>query len=318
MLVVLLKKTDYSTKITDIKNKLNNRNHDKYIDTSELNKLVADVFNAGLAQSNLIAKTDFDARFSNLNRKITQNKTKHLLVENELKTFDSSYIISKSHFEEDGTPNYLVFQSRNKYFKVITNTDYVSSWKSKGLSAESIKPPTTSDNSLNPALNYYGTKTRVKFTGSCLKQSKISYNHGKVVNIYIVYELGASSSHINDPTLKNCLFGAVTLTKNADIEKYGYSGYGIGFDRRSSFSFPGGGFGQNVLIFGVDMSFSAHIDDKKKDILVLWKGPTQGLEHTLTAEKMYTINFAVTKKKFCSSLPYNGANSYLFVNGTEI
>ena len=101
------------------------------------------------------------------------------------------------------------------------------------------------------------------------KKSKISYIHGKVVNIYIVYELGASSSHNNDPTLKNCLFGAVTLTKNADIDKYRYSGYGIGFDRRSSFTFPGRGFGQNVLIFKVDMGFSAHIDKKKKDILVL-------------------------------------------------
>ena len=146
---------------------------------------------------------------------------------------------------------------------MISNTDYISSWKSKGLSAESIKPPTASDNSLTRALNYYGTKTRLKFTGSCLKQSNISYNHGKVVNIYIVYELGASSPHINDPTLKTCLFGAVTLTKNADIDKYGYSGYGIGFDRRGSFSFPGGGYGQNVLIFGVDMSFSAHFDKKR-------------------------------------------------------
>ena len=113
--------------------------------------------------------------------------------------------------------------------------DYVSSWKSKGLSAENIKPPTTSDNSLTPALNYYGTKTRVKFTGSCLKQPKISYTHGKVVNIDIAYELGASSSHNNDPTLRHWLFDAVILTKNADINKYGYSGYGIGFDTRSSF-----------------------------------------------------------------------------------
>ena len=88
---------------------------------------------------------------------------------------------------------------------MIFNTDYVSSWKSQGLSAESIKPPATSDNSLTPALNYYDTKTRVKFTGSCLKQPKISYTHGKVVNIYIVYELGASSSQNNDPTL-NQLF----------------------------------------------------------------------------------------------------------------
>ena len=147
---------------------------------------------------------------------------------------------------------------------MITNTDYISSWKSKGLSAESIKPPTTSDNSLTPALSYYGTKTRVKFTGSCLKQPKTPDSHEKVVNIYIVYELGASSSHNNDSTLKNCLFGAVTLTKNADIDKYGYSGYGIGFDRGSSFTFPGGGLGQKVIIFGADMSSSVHVDNKKR------------------------------------------------------
>ena len=88
------------------------------------------------------------------------------------------------------------------------------------------------------------------------------------------------------------------MTKNADIDKYGYSGYGIGFDRKTVFSFPGSGFGQNVIIFGVDASSSAHIDKKKKDILITAKGPTQGLEHTLTAEKMYSINFPVTKKKF--------------------
>ena len=87
--------------------------------------------------------------------------------------------------------------------------------------------------------------------------------------------------------LKNCLFGGVALIKNADIDKYGYSGYGIGFDRKSSFSFLGGGFGQNLLILGAEMSSSTLIDNKKKDISVLGKGPTQGLEHKLTAEKMY-------------------------------
>ena len=174
-----------------------------------------------------------------------------------------SYFIGKSHFEEDGTQNYLVFQPMYRYFKMITNTDYISSWKSKGLSSESFKAISTSDNSLNPTLSYYGTKIRVKFTGDCLKQPKISYTHRKVVNIYIVYELGASSSNDSDPTLKNCLFGAVTLTKNTDIDKYGYSSYGIGFDRKSSISFSGGGFGQNVQIFGADMISSAHIDNKK-------------------------------------------------------
>ena len=154
------------------------------------------------------------------------------------------YFIGKSHFEEDGAQNYLVFQPIVRYFKSVNNTDYISSWKSKGLSPESIKPPTTSDNSITPTINYYNaSKVRVKFTGSCLKQSVTSYTHRKKVNIYIVYELGASTSNVNDPTLKNCLFGAVTLTKNTDIDKYGYSGYGIGFDRKSSFSLLGGEFG---------------------------------------------------------------------------
>ena len=252
-----------------------------------------------------------------LNRKITANKTKHFLNDNDL-----SYYHGKQYFDEgSGKQNYLVFLPLRKYFKlnsVAGVADYVLSWQSKGLSNESIKPPTTTNNSLTPGLNYYGTKTKIKFTRSCLKQSSQILTHKNIVNIYIVYELAASSSHNSDPTIKNYLFGAVTLTKNADIEKYKYSGYGIGFDRRSSFSFPSGGFGQNVLIFDADMSTSTHIDNKEKDILVLGRGPTQGLENTSTAEKMYSINFTVTKKKFCLSLHYNGANSYLFVNGTEI
>ena len=128
----------------------------------------------------MITKTDFDAKLSSLNRKIMANKTKNLLAENELnklKTFDLSYFIGKSHFEEDVTQNYLAFQPINRSFKVIANSDYVLSWKSKGLSTETIKPPTTSDNSLTPAVSYYGARTRLKFTGGRLKQPKISYTH---------------------------------------------------------------------------------------------------------------------------------------------
>ena len=129
---------------------------------------------------------------------------------------------------------------------MIANTLHISSWKSKGLSGETIKSPVTSDNSLTPLIDYFGRKTRLKFTKSCLKQTnRLTYTHGTIVNIYIVYQLGASGSNDNDPTLKNCLFGAVTLTKISDIDKYGYSGYGMGFDRTSSFSFPGGEFGIN-------------------------------------------------------------------------
>ena len=93
-------------------------------------------------------------------------------------------------------------------------------------------------------MEYLGVKLKVRFSGSCLKQNAIAYNDGKSVNIYIVYEINKKdNTAISDPTLENCSFGAVTLTENAHIDKYRYSGYGIGFDRKGSFSFPGGRYG---------------------------------------------------------------------------
>ena len=197
---------------------------------------------------------------------------------NKLLAYDLSYFKGKQYFDEgSGKQNYLVFLPMGKYFKlnsVVGVIDLVLSWRSKGISNESIKAPATSNNSFNPRLSYNDTKIKVQFTGSCLKQPKFTFTHKKVVNIYIVYELGSTSSHSSDPAIKHYLFGAVTFTKDADIEKYKYSGYGIRFDRRSSFSLPSGGFGQNVLIFGADMSSSIHIDNKKKEILVLGRGPS--------------------------------------------
>ena len=108
----LVKKTDYDTKVVEIEKKLADHNHNKYITTPDFNTLASSVFNARLARTNLITKADFDAKLSSLNRKATANKTKNLLVENELKklkSFDLSYFIGKSHFEEDGTQNYLIF-----------------------------------------------------------------------------------------------------------------------------------------------------------------------------------------------------------------
>ena len=120
------------------------------------------------------------------------------------------------------------------------------------------------------------------------------------------------------PTLENSLFGVVRLVKNDNIDRYKFSGYGIGFDRRGTFSVANG-FGRNVINFGVDMSSSVHVDDKKKYILILGEAPTQGLDDTaLIAEKMYPINFTDSIRKFCLSLHCNGANSYLFLNGVKI
>ena len=101
-----------------------------------------------------------------------------------------------------------------------------------------------------------------------------------------------------DFTLNNCLFGSVKVTKNADPDKYKYSGYGIGFDFRSAFLVTDGSKGKNVIISGVDMSSSVHIDNKNKDILILDEGPTQGSDDTtLTAETKYHINFKCNQIK---------------------
>ena len=195
----------------------------------------------------------------------------------------------------------------------------VLSWTCKGLSNQSIKLRTTSNNILPPELDYYDNpKIKLSFDMSCLLRDKVTFNHGKIVNIYIVYEeisiASINGNRDSNLTIEKALFGAVSLTKNADVDKYRYSRYGIAFDRKG-----GGGYDQNVIIFGADMNSSPHTDTKGKDILILGTDPTQGLgEHSLTAEKMCSINFTKEYTKFCLSLHYNGANSYLFVNGREI
>ena len=205
-----------------------------------------------------------------------------MLVENEfkkLKTFSLSYFRGKSHFEEDGTQNYLVCQPINWYSKMIAsvvNGHHIYYWKSKGLTDERINSIKTCDYGITPYLSYYNIKKiRVGFDGGCLKQDQGIIPLKGIVNIYIVYEITNNFNISNYLTLKNCLFGAVKLTKNADIDKYRYSGYRIGFDRHESFSFPGTGLGRNVIIFGVDMSSSTKIDNKK-GYFNSWKGSSMG------------------------------------------
>ena len=129
------------------------------------------------------------------------------------------------------------------------------------MSDERLNSNTASNYSITPELSSYGTKTRVEFNGICLKQDKATHDPRAIVNIYIVYELSNNYNISNYPTLENCLFEAVSLTKNADVDQYKYSGYGIGFDRKGEFSF-GNGFGRNVIIVGVDMSSSVDATNK--------------------------------------------------------
>ena len=160
----LVRKLYYNTNISEIGKKISDRNQDKYITNPKFNKLTTENFKARLAQANLVTKTDFDIKLLDISKRIISNKTKHFLVENELKklkTFDLSYFRGKSHFEEDGTQNYLVFQPIYKYFKTINSIDNISEWKSKGLYNESIKTPSIPNNFLNRLLDYVSAKIRV-------------------------------------------------------------------------------------------------------------------------------------------------------------
>ena len=123
----------------------------------------------------------------------------------------------------------------NRYFKKIGKTKSISSWKSKGLSNKIIKSATTDNNSLAPTLEYAGKRMYVKFNGSWLtKQDKFTFDNTEIVNIYIIYDIGSNANNV-DPTLENCLFGAIKITKISDINKYKYSSYGTGFEAKERF-----------------------------------------------------------------------------------
>ena len=119
--------------------------------------------------------------------------------------------------------------------------------------------------------------------------------------------------------LVNFLFGVVRSVKNADFDKYKYSGYDIGFNTHESFSLSSdNGFGENV-IFGTGMSSSVHNDNNKKDILILSKCLADRVDDTtLTSAKEYSMSFSDEKRNFCLSLHYIGSNSFLFGNCFEI
>ena len=140
---------------------------------------------ASLAQENLLATKDFDAKLSSLNRKITSNKTKYLLVENQLKKlklFDLGYLIGKSHFDEDRAQNYLVFQPILSYFTL--KSICITKWKSEELSNETPEVVSKTSNTLTASVNYYGDKVRLRVTGSVFQQKTVTYNHLKVVNLW--------------------------------------------------------------------------------------------------------------------------------------
>ena len=142
-ITTLIKKSNCDIKIAEIES--------KYVSNNGLN--------SKLAEANIITKRNFDAKIIELE-----------IILKKLQTFDSSYFRGKSHFEKDGAQNYLIFQPIIRYFRV--NKKYILPWKSKGLSDKTITPCTTSDNSLTPLIDHYGSKVRVKFNNRLFKTAK--------------------------------------------------------------------------------------------------------------------------------------------------
>ena len=206
----------------------------------------------------------------------------------------------------------------------------ISEWKSTGIynysSRSNMNALANSKNEL-PNLKNDG-RMHVHLSGNHFRQNKVIIpNNNNVINIYCVYQLDPiASTRDTSYTIQNVLFGAMQITKNAtDYDKNNYKGYGICFDERSQFGHTITENGRthttnckNVLIFGVDMSFSAHAINRANHIYLMGDGLTQGInDTTLYVENTYWRNFTDPGKKFIISLHYNGDESYLFVNGRQ-
>ena len=166
-------------------------------------------------------------------------------------------------------------------------------------------------NNNSPTLLNKNNRLGVTFNGNYMKQNKLGYAHGKIVNLYTAYELKNRRVDNPDFTVLNGLFGAVKITKNVNTSHYKYEGYVICFDSKSSFSFGNRIDAKNVTIFGVNTSNSSHSTNKTQNIYVLGKDFVQGINNTkIYAEMIYKTNFTEQIKELILSLHYNGDNSY--------
>ena len=206
----------------------------------------------------------------------------------------------------------------------------ISTWKSAGIFYY------LGNSNMNAVVDASGGLPDIKsdarmyvyLSGNHFQQNKVTIpNNDNVINIYCVYEMQPiASSRDTTFTIQNALFEAMQITKNAtDNSKNNYKGYGIYFDERSQFGHAitedGRAHttnGRNVLIFGVDMSFSVHATNRAINIYGMGGGLAQGIhDTTLYVEKNYWRNYTDPGKKFIISLHYNGDESYFFVNGRQ-
>ena len=221
----------------------------------------------------------------------------------------------------------LVYDCKLNSFKILSYG--ISRWKSKNIYDPSIKNvlyPVRNIKLLSPNIKNDSKGLHVFFNGGSYLHQDIIAIPNNVINIYCVYELDPTDlSRNNEFTIQNALFGAIEITKNANTSKYKYKGYGICFNESEEFTHvrKEGNFNhttsaRNLIIFGADMSFSKHANNKANNIYVMGKDYIQKInDTTIYAEKMFYGNFTDPGHKFILSLHYNGNDSYLFVNGRE-
>ena len=308
-------KADVATDITAIKN--------DYVTNASLSSQLNDLKSQHIA-----------TEVTGIDNKTKKNASDILALENKLKQKED--IINENErglsfnrgffFYTD--QSYLVYDSKIRSFQFTGNK--ISTWKSTGIFNYS------SDSNMNAVGDSGGNLPGIKnggrmyvyLSGNHFQQNKVIIpNNNNAIDIYCVYKLDPiASSRDTSFTVQNALFGAMQITKNdTDNSKNNYKGYGICFDERSQFGHTitedGRAHitnGRNVLIFGVDMSFSAHATNRANHIYLMDDGLKQGVNDTmLYVEKIYWRNFTDPGKKFIISLHYNGDESYFFVNGRQ-
>ena len=316
------------TELTDVENKIPDVSSLATASTSTaVENKIPDI-------TSLIAKTDFDAKLKNISDRIANNKSKDILLDNEIKKIKalagSSAKIKFDKVQKENSFNrgffyslqqsYLVYECKIDSF--IFDNKKILKWRSTGIFNYSYYYSMNGIKDTKKELPRLKNDdvTYVHLQGSHFQQSNIIItNNNNVINIYIVYKLDPiSSTRDTTFTIQDALFGAMEITKNADTSKYKYKGYGICFDEGSSFSIGNINNGRNVLIFGINESSVIHSNNKTNNIYVMGDGIVQGInDTTLYAEKIYSQNFTQPSKKFILSLHYNGDDSYLFVNGRQ-
>ena len=291
--------------------------------------------------TSLITKTDFDSKLKNISDRVTNNKSKDLLLDNELKKLKTLVGSSaKIKFDEVQKENifnrgffyylqqsYLVYECKMDSFNFTSKK--ISEWKSTGIfiySDDSSMKGIEDTKTKLPEFKNDG-RMHVYLRGNHFQQNNVIIpNNNNVINIYVVYKLDPISSTRNtDYTIQNALFGAMKITKNADYSKNNYTGYGLCFDEGGEFGHAvrQGNFdrttdSRNVIIFGVDMSSSIQATNRANKIYVMSKEFIQGIDDTtIYVEKLFHINFAELGEKFVLTLHYNGDNTYLFANGRQ-